>query len=82
MLRERLIKTMKTCILHGYADESVRDRIEHMYHAYRQLGGNGMVENIHEQFQKLKLVVPEDIIVPKETINMSKKDEKNKKEDS
>lgn len=53
MLREHLLKAMEPCIDRGYVPDHMRENVEHMYEAYRGLGGNGMIESLHKQFALL-----------------------------
>lgn len=53
VLREQLLKNMEPCIINGKADDHTRENVEHMYVAYRALGGNGMIEAMYKQFGKL-----------------------------
>ena len=53
VLREQLLKNMEPCLKHGSADDHTRENVEHMYVAYKALGGNGMIEAMYKQFGKL-----------------------------
>lgn len=54
LLREHLLAIMEPCIYQNYVDDHTRENVEHMYEAYRSLGGNGMIEALHKQFAELK----------------------------
>ena len=54
LLREHLLSIMEPCIYQNYVDDHTRENVEHMYEAYRSLGGNGMIEALHKQFAELK----------------------------
>ena len=54
LLREHLLPIMEPCIYQNYVDDHTRENVEHMYEAYRSLGGNGMIEALHKQFAELK----------------------------
>lgn len=54
LLREHLLTIMEPCIYQNYVDDHTRENVEHMYEAYRSLGGNGMIEALYKQFAELK----------------------------
>ena len=54
LLREHLLNIMEPCIYQNYVDDHTRENVEHMYEAYRSLGGNGMIEALYKQFAELK----------------------------
>lgn len=55
LLRDKLIDGMNTAQKEGYAHLYEVENINHMYNAYTDLGGNGVVTQMHERFSRLPI---------------------------
>lgn len=53
ILRDRLIYYHGHYIEKGCAPIYARENFLHMYQSYKELGGNGIIENIYSQFMSL-----------------------------
>lgn len=53
ILRDRLIYYHGHYTEKGYAPIFARENFVHMYESYKELGGNGVIEDIHKQFMEL-----------------------------
>lgn len=65
MLRDNIIKIASKSIKQGYAQVYMADNMTHMFNSYTDLGGNGGVRHIFEQFMALP-VMQDDIQKGKE----------------
>ena len=50
-----IIGQITYCIERGYKQLYQVENIAHLYHSYHNLGGNGAITNLYEQFMKLPL---------------------------
>lgn len=55
LLRDRLLNSYYYCSKEGHATVEDRENWEHMYVQYKALGGNGVIENIRENFMDLPI---------------------------
>lgn len=53
LLRDRLIAEYNEAIHKGYAHIYDQENFENMYKQYHNLGGNGVMDEIREKYQKL-----------------------------
>lgn len=55
LLRDRMLYSYGKCMEQGYAPVYVRENFENMYQQYRELGGNGVMKQLHATFMDLPL---------------------------
>ena len=53
LLRAQMITDYNKCIDKGYAPIYVRENFENVYNQYKNLGGNGIMTDIHNKFLDL-----------------------------
>lgn len=53
MLRDRLLQGYRHYEEKGFADYDDRSNMENMYHAYHNLGKNGVMDDMHHKFMTL-----------------------------
>jgi hypothetical protein len=53
MLRDRLLEGFRHYDDQGYAEYDDRSNIDNMYHAYHNLGKNGVMDKMYEKFMQL-----------------------------
>ena len=53
LLRNELIKTFRENKLNGYITLLDKENMEHMFTEYFNLGGNGMMKDIYEEFKEI-----------------------------
>ena len=56
VLRDRMIQMASYCIEQGHTQVYMVENMTHMFSAYRELGGNGAVKYIYEQFLSLPVL--------------------------
>lgn len=56
LLRDRILQLARECIRKGYATLEERENFEAMYESYKSLGGNGVIEDVAEQFHELPIM--------------------------
>lgn len=59
LLRDRLLHKLEKCESGGYCSIEARDDIEHMFHIYSALGGNGTIKTLKERVFLLPTEPPE-----------------------
>lgn len=59
MLRRKLRELYLSCTKAKFASLEDRDDFENMYQRYHQLGSNGIMDNVREQFLELPVSKPE-----------------------
>lgn len=60
LLRDRLIYQYEKYKAKGYAPIYVRENFENLYSQYHQLGANGVMDSIHEEFRNLPVAGGDD----------------------
>lgn len=58
LLRAQMITDYNKSIDKGYAPIYVRENFENVYNQYKNLGGNGVMTDIHEKFRALPTKPP------------------------
>ena len=61
LLRAELIKTYEEYKQKGFAPIYVKDNFENCYNRYHNLGANGVMDQIHEEFLNLPTQKQEDV---------------------
>ncbi len=57
LLRNELIKTFREHKLNGYITLLDKENLEHMFTEYFNLGGNGMMHDIYEEFKEIPIKI-------------------------
>lgn len=56
ILRDRIMQVSSYCMEQGHAQIFMVENMSHMFSSYKNLGGNGAVKHIYEQFMDLPVV--------------------------
>ena len=56
LLQNRIVSIVMDCINSGHRRVYQTKNVERMYNAYSGLGGNGMVEQLYNEFKHLRII--------------------------
>lgn len=75
ILRDRIMQMSSHCMEQGHTQIFMVENMSHMFSSYKNLGGNGAVKHIYEQFMDLPVVQPQQKNQRKEQTQESQNNE-------